>query len=66
VIGLGPSNMMDLGTLISLALGWGVLSLGKEAIFIAPVVLLIALFFGLALMSQGMEEFYNPRLQAQS
>ena len=42
------------------------LSLGKEAIFIAPVVLLIALFFGLALMSQGMEEFYNPRLQAQS
>lgn len=66
VIGLGPSNMMDLGTLISLALGWGVLSLGKEAIFVAPVVLLIALFFGLALMSQGMEEFYNPRLQAQS
>ncbi len=66
VIGLGPSNMMDLGTLISLALGWGVLSLGKEAIFVAPVVLLIILFFGLALMSQGMEEFYNPRLQAQS
>lgn len=62
VLGLGPSNQMDLGRLISEALGYGVISLGKEIIFIVPVILLILLFFGLALMSQGMEEFFNPRL----
>jgi peptide/nickel transport system permease protein len=63
VLGLGPSSQMDLGRLISEALGYGVISLGKEIIFIAPVVLLILLFYGLALISQGMEEFFNPRLK---
>ena len=63
VLGLGPSNQMDLGRLISDALGWGVISLGKEIIFIVPVFLLTMLFLGLALMSQGMDEFFNPRLQ---
>lgn len=63
VLGLGPSSQMDLGRLISEALGYGVISLGKEIIFIVPVVLLILLFYGLALMSQGMEEFFNPRLK---
>lgn len=66
VLGLGPSNQMDLGRIISDALGYGVISLGKEAIFIAPVALLILLFFGLALVSQGMEEFFNPRLRSQA
>lgn len=66
VIGLGPSSQMDLGRMISEALGYGVISLGKEVIFIVPVVLLILLFLGLALISQGMEEFFNPRLQSQA
>jgi len=66
VLGLGPSNQMDLGRLISDALGWGVISLHKEIIFIAPVVLLILLFVGLAWMSQGMEEYFNPRLRGRS
>jgi peptide/nickel transport system permease protein len=65
VIGLGPSSQMDLGRMISEALGYGVISLGKELIFIVPVVLLILLFLGLALISQGMEEFFNPRLRSQ-
>lgn len=65
VIGLGPSSQMDLGRMISEALGYGVISLGKELIFIVPVALLILLFLGLALISQGMEEFFNPRLQSQ-
>ena len=64
VLGLAPSNQMDLGTLISLAWGWGVISLGKEWIFAAPVTLLILLFFGLALVQQGMEEYFNPRLRS--
>ena len=66
VIGLGPSSQMDLGRLISEALGQGVISLGKELIFVVPVMLLILLFLGLALISQGMEEFFNPRLRSQA
>ncbi|MGH2534133.1 MAG: ABC transporter permease [Thermomicrobiales bacterium] len=63
ILGLGPSGVLDLGTLISLAIGWGVLSLGKWAILAAPVTLLILLFVGVALINQGMEEVYNPRLR---
>lgn len=63
VIGLGPSDTMDLGLLINFAQGWGVLSLGKGAILAAPVTLLILLFLGVVLMNQGLEEVYNPRLQ---
>jgi len=66
VLGLGPSNQMDLGRMISEALGYGVISLGKEQIFLVPVLLLILLFLGLALISQGMEEFFNPRLRSQA
>jgi ABC-type dipeptide/oligopeptide/nickel transport system permease subunit len=57
---------MDLGRMISEALGYGVISLGKELIFVVPVALLILLFLGLALISQGMEEFFNPRLRSQA
>ena len=63
IIGLGPSDTMDLGLLINFSQGWGVLSLGKWAILAAPVALLILLFLGVALMNQGLEEVYNPRLQ---
>ena len=63
IIGLGPSDTMDLGLLINFAQQWGVLSLGKWAIFAAPVGLLVLLFFGVVLINQGLEEFYNPRLR---
>jgi peptide/nickel transport system permease protein len=65
ILGLGPSSQMDLGRMISEALGYGVISLGKELIFVVPVLLLILLFLGLALISQGMEEYFNPRLRGQ-
>lgn len=66
VIGLGPggSETMDLGLLINFAQQWGVLSLGKWAIFAAPVTLLVLLFFGVVLINQGLEELYNPRLRS--
>ncbi len=66
VIGLGPggSDTMDLGLLINFAQQWGVLSLGKWAIFAAPVALLVLLFFGVVLINQGLEELYNPRLRS--
>ena len=63
IIGLGPTNQMDLGTLIFFAQQWGVLSLDKWAIFAAPAALLILFFLGVALINQGLEEFYNPRLR---
>ncbi len=66
ILGLGPSSQMDLGRMISEALGYGVISLGKELIFAVPVILLVLLFLGLALISQGMEEYFNPRLRSQS
>lgn len=66
VLGVGSSSQIDLGRIISEALGYGVISLGKEWIFVAPVVLLVLLFLGLALISQGMEEFFNPRLRSQA
>jgi peptide/nickel transport system permease protein len=66
LLGLGSASQMDLGRMISEALGYGVISLGKELIFAVPVALLILLFLGLALISQGMEEFFNPRLRSQA
>lgn len=65
VIGLGPggSDTIDLGLLINFAQQWGVLSLGKWAIFVAPVTLLVLLFTGVVLINQGMEEHFNPRLR---
>jgi peptide/nickel transport system permease protein len=63
VIGLGPSDTVDLGAIIFYALQWGVFTLGAWTIFAAPVTLLILLFLGVALINQGLEEFYNPRLR---
>lgn len=63
ILGLAPSGVLDLGTLLSLALEWGALSLGQWALFFAPMALLILLFLGAAFVSQGLEEVYNPRLR---
>jgi peptide/nickel transport system permease protein len=63
VIGLGPSNTMDLGLLINLAQQWGVLSLGKWTVFTAPVLALVSLFVAMVLINIGLEETFNPRLR---
>lgn len=63
IIGLGPSDTVDLGAIIYFSQQWGALSLGQWAIFAAPVVLLVLLFLGFALISQGLEEVFNPRLR---
>ena len=66
VLGLAPQGLTDLGALVNLAMSWAALSLGHWWLFAAPVAVLTALFFGLALINQGMEEFYNPRLRGLS
>lgn len=66
ILGLGPSGVIDLGTLISLGIAWGVLSLGKWPILAAPIGLLVLLFLGFALINLGLEEIYNPRLRGEA
>ena len=63
VVGLGPSDTIELGSILFFAQSWGVLSLGKWAILIAPMFLLTLFFLGAALINQGLEEVYNPRLR---
>lgn len=66
VVGLGPSDTIDLGAIIYFAQSWGVLSLGKWAILLAPMALLALFFLSTALINQGLEEVYNPRLRGAS
>lgn len=66
ILGLGPSGIIDLGTLISFGIAWGVLSLGQWQILAAPIGLLVLLFLSVALINQGMEEVYNPRLRGEA
>ena len=66
VVGLGPSDTIDLGAIIFFAQTWGVLSLGKWAILLAPMILLALFFLSTALINQGLEEVYNPRLRGAS
>lgn len=63
VIGLGPSNTLDLGLMLNWSQTWGALSLGAWPIFVAPVVVLALLFFAVNLINIGLEEVYNPRLR---
>lgn len=66
VIGLGPSDTIELGSILFFAQSWGVLSLGKWAILLAPMFLLTLFFLGAALINQGLEEVFNPRLRGAS
>jgi peptide/nickel transport system permease protein len=66
VVGLGPSDTIELGSILYFAQTWGVLSLGKWAILFAPMALLTLFFLGTALITQGLEEVYNPRLRSAS
>ena len=66
VVGLGPSDTIELGSILFFAQSWGVLSLGKWAILFAPMTLLALFFLGAALINQGLEEVYNPRLRGAS
>jgi peptide/nickel transport system permease protein len=63
VIGLGPSNLIDLGLMINLAIQWGALTLGAWPLFVAPIIILSLLFIAVNLINIGLEEVYNPRLR---
>jgi peptide/nickel transport system permease protein len=63
LIGLGPGNIATLGLMINWAIGWGVMSLGKWAMILAPTLCLAFLFTAMNAMNMGMEETFNPRLR---
>jgi peptide/nickel transport system permease protein len=63
VIGLGPSGIIDLGFLISDALGDGATTLGLWYDLVAPIFLITLLFFALNMINLGLEEVFNPRLR---
>jgi peptide/nickel transport system permease protein len=63
VIGLGPSDTLDLGLMLNWSQEWGALTLGAWPIFVAPVFVLAMLFFAVNLINIGLEEVYNPRLR---
>lgn len=63
VIGLGPSNVIDLGFILSLATSNGALTIGAWGIFVAPIGIATLVFFALTLINVGLEETYNPRLR---
>ena len=63
LIGLGPSGIQDLGLMINASVQNGALSLGAWPMFVAPIVVLSAIFFALNLINVGLDESFNPRLR---
>lgn len=64
IIGLGPSNIVDLGLLINAAIANGALSLGVWPMFVSPIAVITLLFFALNLINIALDEVYNPRLRS--
>ncbi len=62
VIGLGPSGVTTLGTMINAAIGWGALSQGRWNLILPPILILVLLFVGVQLINMGLEATYNPRV----
>ncbi|MGB9760476.1 MAG: ABC transporter permease, partial [Thermoproteota archaeon] len=63
VIGLGPGNIVTLGSLLNWALGFGAVVMGNWNILLSPVSFLILVFLSFNLINIGLDEAYNPRLK---
>lgn len=63
VIGLGAANIITLGTLLNMSIGWGSMSLGYWLLVGTPAFLLVVIFLGLNLINIGLEQTFNPRLK---
>jgi len=63
IIGLGPTNLIDLGLLINSAISSGALTLGAWPLFAGPIVAIVLLFGSLSLINIGLDETFNPRLR---
>jgi peptide/nickel transport system permease protein len=62
-LGLGPQNQPTLGMTIYWAIRFNALLRGMWWWWIPPIVILATLFFGLLLLTIGLDEIANPRLR---
>lgn len=64
MLGLGPSNIVSLGTMLSWALLFEAVRTGAWWAFIPPAITIALITFSLLFMSTGMDEIFNPRLRS--
>jgi peptide/nickel transport system permease protein len=63
VLGLGPGELPSLGLMISWALTFGAVAIGRYNLLVAPAGTLVLVFISLNLINIGLEEIFNPRLK---
>ena len=64
-LGLGPMTTPSLGLTFYWAIHYGALIRQMWWWFMPPIFIIVFLFLGLFLLSQGLDQIANPRLQAQ-
>jgi len=64
MLGLGPSNIVSLGTMLSWALLFESVRSGAWWAFIPPAIAIALITFSLYLMNSGMDEIFNPQLRS--
>ena len=65
-LGLGPVTRPSLGLTFYWAITYGALIRQMWWWFMPPIAIIVILFLGLFLMSQGLDEIANPRLQSRA
>ncbi|MCB0084017.1 MAG: ABC transporter permease [Caldilineaceae bacterium] len=65
-LGLGPVTRPSLGLTFYWAITYGALIRQMWWGFMPPIVIIVMLFLGLFLMSQGLDQIANPRLQSRA
>lgn len=64
MLGLGPSNIVSLGTMLSWALLFGAVRSGCWWAFLPPTLVIALITFSLYIMNTGMDEVFNPQLRS--
>ncbi|PNR96213.1 ABC transporter permease [Petrotoga sp. 9PWA.NaAc.5.4] len=64
MLGLGPSNIVSLGTMLSWALLFESVRSGAWWAFISPSIAIALITFSLYIMNSGMDEIFNPKLRS--
>ncbi len=62
-LGLGPTRVISLGTMMNLAVAWSALILKMWWWFIPPGIGITAIVGGLYIMNVGLDEVFNPKLR---
>jgi peptide/nickel transport system permease protein len=65
-LGLGPMTKPSLGLTFYWAITYGALIRQMWWWFLPPIAIIVILFLGLFLMSQGLDRIANPRLQSKA